>query len=468
MEKTAIIMVAWNQLEYIKQVVKTLDECTERDQYKFVVVDNASDCDTVTYLQEMYDDGVIDVLITNDINTGYIVAANQGYKVAKETYNLPYTTWVGSDILFQKDWLPKFLQIFENNDKIGAVGPISNYVAGLQAIQHNVYGIKKEETKLLIGFFITIKDEVIQKIGPLDESFGMGGADDLDYSVRIREAGYKLYINREVFIYHYGSKSLMAKFEGSVEQYNDWCRVHDKKFMDKWGVEKFNEFFEIGERLRITLAIPMNSDLVHRKFARSLVTLLKPGTWDYVDCPRLNIDEARNKLGEQALKWNATHVLFIDDDMVFQADAAQRLIDADKDIICGLAYQRRPKFLPCIYTIVENENGSKQMMAIEGAANHGLVEIDACGSAFILIKTEVLKKLKFPWYTWGDKTLGVCEDIGGVGEDIGFCLKAKKEGFKVWCDTDLTIKHLGDAPEIDEKTYKEYKETGKISLCYEG
>jgi hypothetical protein len=37
-----------------------------------------------------------------------------------------------------------------------------------------------------------VKKEVIDKIGGLDERFGMGGNDDLDYSIRIKEAGYRL------------------------------------------------------------------------------------------------------------------------------------------------------------------------------------------------------------------------------------------------------------------------------------
>lgn len=468
MATTSIVMVVWNQLEFLKQAIESLDEHTTKEEYRLVVVDNASNKETHDYLQELYDDGVIDSLITNEKNLGYIVAANQGYREAKEKYNLPYVTWVSTDILFNKNWLEKFIQTFNSNEKIGAVGPISNYVAGLQSIQHNVYGIRKEETKLLIGFFIMIKDSVVQEIGPLDESFGMGGADDLDYSIRIRKAGYKLYINREVYIHHYGSKSLLASLDNSIDKYNAWCREHDQKFMKKWSVEEFNDFFNVGERLRVTVAVPMNSDFVHRKFSRSLMALSKPGHWDYTDCPRITVHEARNLLVQQALKWNATHLLFIDDDMVFPPAAAEKLIDLDKDIVCALAYQRRPKFLPCIYTIKPDENGIMQINHIEDAENTGVIEIDACGSAFILIKTEVFKKLELPWYTWGDKTLGVYEDKGGLGEDIGFCVKAKRAGFRVFCDTDLIINHLGDNPEINDKTYKEYKETGKISLIYGG
>jgi GT2 family glycosyltransferase len=465
---TSIVMVVWNQLEFVKQAIESLDEHTTREEYRLVVVDNNSNMETRIYLQEMFDEGVIDELITNKKNLGYIVAANQGYKLAKERYNLPYVTWVSTDILFNKYWLEKFIQTFNSNEKIGAVGPISNYVAGLQSIQHNLYGIKKEETKLLIGFFIMIKDSVIQEIGPLDESFGMGGADDLDYSIRIRNAGYKLYINREVYIHHYGSKSLLAALGNSQEKYSEWCVEHDQKFMKKWGVEIFNDFFNVGERLRVTLAVPMNSDFVHRKFARSLMALSKPGHWDYTDCPRLTIHEARNLLAQQAMKWNATHIMFVDDDMVFPAGAAEKLIEADKDIICGLAYQRRPKFLPCIYTIKPDKDGIVQIETIEGVERTGLIEIDACGGAFVLIKTEVLKKIEFPWYTWGDKSLGIYVDKGGLGEDIGFCVKAKRAGFKIWCDTDLIINHLGDAPEINDNSYREYKESGKISLIYTG
>jgi GT2 family glycosyltransferase len=70
------------------------------------------------------------------------------------------------------------------------------------------------ETTLLVGFFVATKTQVLHKVGLLDERFGWGGNDDLDLSIRIRRAGWKLLINRKAFVFHYGSRTLAPVFGG--------------------------------------------------------------------------------------------------------------------------------------------------------------------------------------------------------------------------------------------------------------
>jgi len=62
------------------------------------------------------------------------------------------------------------------------------------------------DTKLLIGFFLMVPRAVWDKVGGMDPQFFLG-CDDLDLSLRIREAGYSLVIASDVFVYHYGHAS---------------------------------------------------------------------------------------------------------------------------------------------------------------------------------------------------------------------------------------------------------------------
>jgi GT2 family glycosyltransferase len=124
---------------------------------------------------------------------------------------------------------------------IGAVGPISNFVMGLQNADYNKAILLQEHyTKFLIGFFMMIKREAVEKVGLLDECFGLGGNDDLDYSIRLRQAGYKLKILRNVFIQHKGFASL-----GKV--YKDYKEVEDltrPRLVEKWGKTNVDSLFE--------------------------------------------------------------------------------------------------------------------------------------------------------------------------------------------------------------------------------
>ena len=58
----------------------------------------------------------------------------------------------------------------------------------------------------------------------------------------------------------------------------------------------------------------------------------------------------------------------------------------------------------------------------------------------MLIKTSVFKKLPHPWFSYEQ------DDEGNtvVGEDMWFCRLARQAGFKIYCDKNVKIKHLGD------------------------
>jgi GT2 family glycosyltransferase len=53
-----------------------------------------------------------------------------------------------------------------------------------------------------MGFCMLIKREVVSKIGLLDEIFGIGGYDDMDYSRRVWQAGYKCVKARGAYVIH--------------------------------------------------------------------------------------------------------------------------------------------------------------------------------------------------------------------------------------------------------------------------
>ena len=62
------------------------------------------------------------------------------------------------------------------------------------------------ETKLLIGFCLMLRREIIDRIGMLDENLFLG-SDDLEYSLRLRANGYSLLVATDTFVYHKGQAS---------------------------------------------------------------------------------------------------------------------------------------------------------------------------------------------------------------------------------------------------------------------
>lgn len=90
---------------------------------------------------------------------------------------------------------------------------------------------KWEQKSRLIGFYMLVKRDVLNKIGVFDEQFTPGNFEDDDLSMRIMESGYKLMLCHDSFIHHFGS----ASFKKEYTQYNHILAINALKFEEKWG-----------------------------------------------------------------------------------------------------------------------------------------------------------------------------------------------------------------------------------------
>jgi SAM-dependent methyltransferase len=109
-------------------------------------------------------------------------------------------TWIPDSRIFWRGLIGGL----ESNPKIGAIGPCSNFVAGAQSLFH-LEADMMMETSLLIGFCCVFKTEAIVGIGGLDED--LPGGDDLDWSIRLRKAGWELHIDRSMYLHHHGQQT---------------------------------------------------------------------------------------------------------------------------------------------------------------------------------------------------------------------------------------------------------------------
>ena len=114
-------------------------------------------------------------------------------------------------------WLYEMLDGMRN-PKVGAVGPSSNVVMGPQNIfveqrSHVFYA------NYLIGFCMLVRKEALLKAGGVDST--LPGGDDLDLSIRLIDAGYKLLVDRKAFVYHHGFKT-GTRVKGDVNSPDGW------------------------------------------------------------------------------------------------------------------------------------------------------------------------------------------------------------------------------------------------------
>ena len=131
---------------------------------------------------------------------------------------------------------------------IGLVGPMSNYAAPPQLVEGVPYGDLDEmhafarrwrdehrgrwlRVPKLSGFCLLMKRAVYEKIGGLDERFGLGLFDDDDLAERARRAGFELAVARDLFVHHFGSRT----FAGNGIDAEKLLDENARRFAAKWG-----------------------------------------------------------------------------------------------------------------------------------------------------------------------------------------------------------------------------------------
>lgn len=162
------------------------------------------------------------------------------------------------------------------------------------------------------------------------------------------------------------------------------------------------------------------------------------------------VDKARNYMVRIALEQGATHLLFVDDDNPPPQNTLEKLITADKDIVCAPVLSRHEPFIPCIFEkekIPNNEvTGYKPLTKVDTSGGT-LVKVDACGMACTLIKREVLEKLykehEGAPFAFSREPIKPVDgkDKRDMSEDVTFCERATNAGFEIWCDTTIRPVH---------------------------
>lgn len=244
---TSIVIPTFNQIHFLKQCLTSIFTYTDTP-YEVIVVDNGSQADTRSYLQRLSMLGRIRyVRLTH--NRGFAGATNVGLMQARgQTICL-----LNNDTVVTRGWLRHLLGCLRADSSTGMVGPCTNYIYGAQMIHGVPYktirGMHNFATKfrqraqqqneamrwpqanLLIGYCLVFRRELFQRVGYLDEQFAIGNYEDDDYCMRVRALGLKLRIARDVFIHHYGSKTMGQLSKQKRSQVN---RANQAMFARKW------------------------------------------------------------------------------------------------------------------------------------------------------------------------------------------------------------------------------------------
>ncbi len=226
------------------------------------------------------------------------------------------------------------------------------------------------------------------------------------------------------------------------------------KVLDTMKLEKKAETSEEMKIPKVLIAVPSRGVGVSINFAYDFANLVAHTTAALVAHQlavlrliigsHTYIDQNRNDLCAAALVSDATHVLWLDDDMRFPKDALLRLMERGVDVV-GANYPSRR---------VENGIAPVTIKHIggEGAENPaercytrpdstGIEEVDAVGFGCLLMRTSAIAAIPHPWF----EQFFDHDNERWVGEDVDFCMKLKAEGIRAYIDHDLSkeVSHTG-------------------------
>lgn len=237
-EGTSIVIPTYNQADYLRKCIDSIIDYTDLP-YEIIVVDNGSTDGTAGYLASLKGRVRYRLLETN---LGFAAAVNRGLMMAKgQTIAL-----LNNDALVTEHWLENMLRCLHSDERIGMVGPVTNYIGGEQLVQTNYSSIpemyafarkhnapdpvKWRETNRLTGFCLLFRRELWERTGYWDEGFANGNFEDDDYSVRVRMQGCSLMIAGDAFVHHYGSVTIKS-FGKDYETINS---RNEQYYIDKW------------------------------------------------------------------------------------------------------------------------------------------------------------------------------------------------------------------------------------------
>ena len=130
-------------------------------------------------------------------------------------------------------------------------------------------------------------------------------------------------------------------------------------------------------------------------------------------------------LDDPSVNW----IFFLDSDMTPEPKTVMKLLAHDVPIAGALCYMRVAPFAPAVGLLPGQT---------EVDVTSGPFEVASTGGAALLVRREVLEALApGPYFEYTPGRMH--------GEDVNFCRAARKAGFPILIDPDITVGHLGAA-----------------------
>lgn len=387
-----------------------------------------------------------------------------------------WACFIDHDAMFTTyDWYHQLCEIIKNHPEYSCFTATTNRVAaswqipvGINTINHDISyhrdigaGLQKDNQDKVAdvtkppgmpfsGVMILYKKSVWKEVPfrPYSQN-RLTGVDNLLH-MDLQKKGHKIGLMTGIYVYHWYRSELAQVVEPPIPEKDlptnaQWIKDAKPKKkpenvdMDIKAAQHKIEQCKGGDFVIIGAPVPYSREI-------DLLTCLwieyqkrKDNMMALYEATRFAA-QGRNNVIYKTLESlpGATHVFFIDKDVLPPMDAIERLLAHDKDVVVGATpiYKGEPVWSVMKYTPEETIDNIFNPIPYKELPKK-LFRAHHFGGTTVLIKRHVLEKMQYPWY----------QDVFApgallLGQDLFFTAKAKQMGFELWCDPIVKCEHI--------------------------
>jgi GT2 family glycosyltransferase len=217
--KIVVIILALNQTESTLRCLKSL-LVLQQPPFEVLLWDNGSTDGTAEAVREAFPRVIVH---HHPINLGVASGRNAAAELAFDTFNPSHLLFLDNDMLVEPGFVRGLLRPFTEDEKVGQTqaklrfmddrlrindggGARINFSlwqvtpVGYGELDQGQYDLRK--SCVSCGGAMMVRTEVFQELGGFDPKFDPFGPEDLDFSLRLRKAGYKAIYAPEAVAYH--------------------------------------------------------------------------------------------------------------------------------------------------------------------------------------------------------------------------------------------------------------------------
>jgi asparagine synthetase B (glutamine-hydrolysing)/GT2 family glycosyltransferase/glycosyltransferase involved in cell wall biosynthesis len=239
-----IVIPIYGGVTFVRDLLRSIERNTDYP-HRIILVDDSDDRATHEELKRLAAATRHAELYRNESNLGFVGTSNRGFTLGRAEF----ICLINSDTIVTAGWLEKMIACAEHDPTVAIVNPLSNQSANLSVSMPPGFNINTMARRVeelsqnrypdittAVGFCMLVKRRYLDWLGGFDPIYGHGYCEESDLCMRYTEAGLRVVIAEDAFVYHKGCGS----FRTWIERYTQnrktfdarWAEAYERDYSD--------------------------------------------------------------------------------------------------------------------------------------------------------------------------------------------------------------------------------------------